>query len=96
MNDNGSAPVPGTSARTGARNTKRVRAKRFDPSTVVANGRYDLTEFIAKYGLQPTAASEIFERIGPSRRSIDRHMTEQSRPVGAAPASSSNWLIAKP
>ncbi len=48
MKDNGSAPVPGTSARTGARNTKRVRAKRFDPSTVFANGHYDLTEFIAK------------------------------------------------
>jgi len=90
MKDNGSAPVPGTSARTGARNTKRVRAKRFDPSTVVANVHYDLTEFIAKYGLQP------FERIGASLRNIDRHMTERSRPVGAAPASSSNLLLAKP
>ncbi|WP_156433054.1 hypothetical protein [Sinorhizobium sp. GL28] len=48
MKDNGSAPVPGTSARTGARNTKRVRAKRFGPSTVFANGHYDLMEFIAK------------------------------------------------
>ncbi len=54
--------------------TRRSRAKVINPLESVYYGHYDLTEFIAKYGLTPLDARQIFERIGPARTDLDRYM----------------------
>ncbi|MBD9510487.1 hypothetical protein IB265_27355 [Ensifer sp. ENS10] len=55
---------------------KRGRAKIINPSEAVYYGHYDLAEFIAKYGLTPLVAREIFGRVGPARSDLDKYMNE--------------------
>ncbi|KSV68809.1 hypothetical protein N183_31060 [Sinorhizobium sp. Sb3] len=56
---------------------KRGRAKIINPSEAVYSGHYDLAEFIAKYGLTPLVAREIFGLVGPARRDLDKYMNER-------------------
>ena len=56
---------------------KRGRAKIINPSEAVYYGHYDLSEFIAKYGLTPLVAREIFGRVGPARSDLDKFMNER-------------------
>ncbi|OCP09087.1 MULTISPECIES: hypothetical protein [unclassified Ensifer] len=56
---------------------KRVRAKVIDPAEAVYRGHYDLAEFIARYGLTPMEAREIFVRLGPARSNLDQYMRER-------------------
>ena len=60
---------------------KRGRAKIINPSEAVYYGHYDLAEFIAKYGLTPLVAREIFGRVGPARSDLDKYMTERRHPL---------------
>ncbi|MBV7520870.1 hypothetical protein [Ensifer sp. ENS12] len=55
---------------------KRGRAKIINPLEAVYYGHYDLAEFIAKYGLTPLVAREIFGRVGPARSDLDKYMNE--------------------
>lgn len=57
---------------------KSVRARTINPAELIYRGHYDLAEFIAKYGLAPMEARDIFVRIGPTRSGLDRYMSERS------------------
>ncbi|WDZ81920.1 hypothetical protein PWG15_34050 (plasmid) [Ensifer adhaerens] len=57
---------------------RRVRARVVDPKEIIYRGHYDLAEFIAKYGLAPMEAREIFVRLGPARSNLDQFMRERS------------------
>ncbi|WP_077966453.1 hypothetical protein [Ensifer adhaerens] len=57
---------------------RRVRARVVDPAEVIYRGHYDLAEFIARYGLTPMEARDIFVRFGPTRSNLDQHMRERS------------------
>lgn len=57
---------------------RRARARIVDPREVIFRGHYDLAEFIARYGLAPMDAREIFAREGPARSKLDEFMRERS------------------
>ncbi|KSV88519.1 hypothetical protein [Sinorhizobium sp. GL28] len=57
---------------------RRVRARAVDPAETVYRDHYDLAEFIARYGLTPMKAREIFVQLGPSRSNLDQYMRERS------------------
>lgn len=57
--------------------SRRIRASVINPWEAVYHGHYDLAEFIAKYGLKPMEAREIFARIGPTRTNLDQFMTQR-------------------
>lgn len=58
---------------------RSVRAKAINPVDAVYRGHYDLAEFVARYGLPPLKAREIFERIGPARRELDKYMHDRAK-----------------